>query len=140
MYALHPYLTSRVTVVTVRRVVQSGGEEDGYGDQRRQHGGGYQAGWVLGGVLVLGEVGVHQLRGSCGADCDHAQGAGREEAVGLRATVPADAELLHAPARTRGPAGGHLHRVEAARDAWWHRGWLLLRHTVYLRVAVALVP
>ena len=41
--------------------------------------------------------------------------AGRREAVDRPAPVPARPELLHAAARPRGPAAGHLHRLAAQR-------------------------
>src|SRR5215207_8207022 len=99
-------------------------------------GGADQARWLLGGVPLLGEARVHQLRGSCRPDRDHAPGAGGEEALGLGGPVLEDAELLHAPAGSRGPAGGDLHRLAAARDVGWCRGGLVLRDPVDLRVVV----
>src|SRR5215207_274871 len=103
-------------------------------------GGADQARWLLGGVPLLGEARVHQLRGSCRPDRDHAPGAGGEEALGLGGPVLEDAELLHAPAGSRGPAGGDLHRLAATRNTWGHRSGLLLHHPFHLRPAPALVP
>src|SRR5215207_2489172 len=100
-------------------------------------GGADQARWLLGGVPLLGEARVHQLRGSCRPDRDHAPGAGGEEALGLGGPVLEDAELLHAPAGSRGAAGGDLHRLAAARDLGWYCCGLVLRDPVDLR-AVAL--
>ena len=72
-----------------------------------------------------------------GPDRDHAPGAGGQQALGHRAAVSTDAQLLHAAAGAGGAAGRHLHRLEAARYAGRHRG-RLLRHTLDLRFAPAL--
>src|SRR5215213_11686687 len=136
-------LTSRVTTVTLRRSICSLRQWRCYGCQDRCGGPFFradQACWLLGGVLVLGEAGFHKLRGACWPDRHHAPRAGREETLGLREAVSEDAQLLHVAARSRGAAGGHLHRVEAARYARRHRGRLLLRRTLHLRFVAALVP
>src|SRR5215207_11521609 len=123
------------------RVAQSQGEEGEDGDGDVAAGAGAdQAGWLLGGFLVLGEAWVYQLRGACWSDRDHAPRAGGEEAVGLGGAVPEDAQLLHALARSRGAAGCDLHRVEAARYARRDRGRLLLRGPLHLRFVAALLP
>src|SRR5829696_2994340 len=136
-------LTSWVTTVTLCRSICSLRQWRCYGCQDRCGGPFFradQAGRFLGGLLVLGEARLHKLRGACGTDRHHAQGAGGEETLGLREPVFEDAQLLHVATRSRGAAGGDLHRVETARDGGWGRGRLLLRRTLHLRVVAALVP
>ena len=55
------------------------------------------------------------LRRAGRPDRGHAAHARRREAVDRPAPVPARPELLHAAARPRGPAAGHLRRLAAAR-------------------------
>jgi hypothetical protein len=48
--------------------------------------------------------------------------------------------FLHAAARTRGPATGHLHRLAAARHVGRHRRRFPVRDSVHLRDAAAQLP
>ena len=57
-----------------------------------------------------------------GADRADARGRRRREALGLRAALPARAQLLHAATGSGGDAACHLYRLAAARLARWHRG------------------
>src|SRR5215217_2061681 len=57
------------------------------------------------------------VRRSGRADRRHAPHPGGGETLGLREPVPARPELLHAPARPRGAAARHLHRLADAPHA-----------------------
>ena len=77
---------------------------------------------LLGGLPVLAEARLHQLRRAGGPDRHHAPGAGGAAALDLRAPLPARPELLHVAARPRGPAARHLHRLVVTSDLGRHRG------------------
>jgi hypothetical protein len=69
------------------------------------------------GAAVLAEAGVHQFRGTGGADRGHAPGAGGEAPLDFRGALPARAQLLHVVA---GPEAQQL----ATYIGWLlHRTW-----------------
>ena len=70
--------------------------------------------WASPGVLV--QAGLHQLWRAGGANCPHAPGTGGAQALDLGAALFACAQLLHAAARPRGAATGHLHRLADAQN------------------------
>ena len=72
-------------------------------------------------AALLAEAGLHQLWRPRRADCHHAHRTGRAPPLDQRAALPARAELLHAAARPRGAATGHLHRLAAASHVGRHR-------------------
>jgi chromate transporter len=87
-----------------------------------------------GGLRLLAEARLHQLRRPRRADRHHAPGAGGEAALDFRAAFPARPQLLHGAARPRGDPARHLHRLAAAPHLGRHRR----RHPV--RAAVAVHP
>ena len=76
---------------------------------------------------VLAQARLHQLRRAGRADRDHAPRTGGAEALDLGAALPACAQLLHALARPRGAAAGHLHRLADAPHLGRHRGGCAVR-------------
>ena len=73
------------------------------------------------GLALLAEARLHQLRRAGRADRHHAQRTGRTPPLDQREAFPACAELLHAAARARGAAAGHLHRLADAPHLGRHR-------------------
>src|SRR3989344_9446008 len=72
-------------------------------------------GLVLGGVQILAQARLHQLRRPGRADFHDAPGAGRETPLDLGAPLPARAELLHGAARSRGATTRDIYRLVDAR-------------------------
>src|SRR3989344_3175338 len=74
------------------------------------------------GLPVLAQARFHQLWRACGPDCDHACRAGGAPPLDQRKAISARPQLLHAAARPRGAAAGHLHRLAHAPHLGRHRG------------------
>ena len=89
---------------------------------------------LLGGLRLLAQARLHQLRRPRRADRHHAPGTGGETPLDLRAPLPARAQLLHGAARPGGAAARHLHRLADAPHLGRHRR----RHAV--RAALAVHP
>src|SRR3989344_5572986 len=75
-----------------------------------------------GGLPVLAQARFHQLWRAGGPDCDHACRAGGAPPLDQRKAISARPQLLHAAARPRGAAAGHLHRLAHAPHPGRHRG------------------
>ena len=76
---------------------------------------------------LLAQARLHQLWRTGRADCHHAPRAGGAAPLDQREALPARAELLHAAARPRGAAAGHLHRLADAPHLGRHRGGCAVR-------------
>src|SRR6187399_462943 len=86
------------------------------------------------GASVLAEAGVHQFRGTGGADRGHAPGTGGEAPLDFRGALPARAQLLHVVTGARGAATRDLHRLAAPSHLGWAgRGTVV--HPAVVRVA-----
>src|SRR3989344_6741730 len=74
---------------------------------------------VLGGVQILAQARLHQLRRPGRADFHDASGVSREAPLALGAPLPARAELLHGATGAGGDPTCDLHRLAHARRARW---------------------
>ena len=70
-----------------------------------------------GGLGLLAQARLHQLRRSRRTDRHDAPRTGGEAPLDLRAPLSACAQLLHVAARARGDPVGHLHQLAASRRA-----------------------